>query len=329
MRSPEREQETNRGSGIESRRRAALLFAPALLATACGGASPANPVEAWLRLSGTSTQSVQYVPGALPDEPVTPGGPAIHMVGAPSRVTPGAAGRSLSGSAEQGASAVLIGLEGDVGYYVVPVNGLDTDNPPDVQFTAQATFSTSIPIGPALVHFRGVSPAGLVGPVRSEAMSVDALQPVTGTLVISLTWDTEADLDLHVVTPSPMADGKPVELWSGNRTSLPARSPLEGGPYTDEELAAAGIFDFDSNSQCTIDGRRLETVSWQVPPPAGHYIVRVDTFSMCGQAAARWTLTATLNGESIAGTYAGVSIDSDTRYPHKAGAGLKVVEFDL
>src|SRR5213592_3486280 len=97
-----RGQETIRVSESESRRRAALLFAPAFLVAACAGASPANPIEAWLRLSGTSTQSVQYVPGALPIEPAIPGGPAIHMVGAPSRVTPGAAGRTLSGSAEQG-----------------------------------------------------------------------------------------------------------------------------------------------------------------------------------------------------------------------------------
>jgi hypothetical protein len=151
---------------------------------------------------------------------------------------------------------------------------------------------------------------------------------VTGALVISLSWDTEADLDLHVLTPSPTAGGKPVELWSRNRTTLLPRSPLDGGPYTDEELATAGILDFDSNSQCAIDGLRVETASWQVPPPPGHYVVRVDTFSMCGQAAARWTMTVTLDGAPI-GIYAGVSTDSDTRYPHMAGAGLDVLEFDL
>jgi len=37
-------------------------------------------------------------------------------------------------------------------------------------------------------------------------------------------------------------------------------------------------------------------VIWREPPPKGHYIVRVDTFSLCGVASAPWKLTATLDG---------------------------------
>jgi hypothetical protein len=303
-----------------------LAFACVSAAAAgCGGASPESSVTAGLRLSG---RGVQYVPGPLDDDPAAVG-PAVHAISAAFHVAPGASGRTVSGTVEQGSSAVLIGLVGDVGHYIVPVSGVDTDNLPDLQFAAQASFSRALAPGSAILRARAVSASdGAIGPAATQALSIDAEAP-SGTLVISLAWDTEADLDLHVVTPSPTPGGKPVELWTGNRTTLLPRSALDGGPYSDEELAQAGILDFDSNSQCVIDGKLIETASWQLPPPAGHYIVRVDTFSMCGQAAARWTLTATLNGESIAGTYAGVSTDWDTRYPHKAGAGLNVLEFDL
>jgi hypothetical protein len=303
-----------------------LPLASALLAVVgCGGASPESPVGAALRLTGAG---VQYVPGPLDDDPAAVG-PAVHAISAAFHVAPGASGRSVSGTVEHGSSAVLIGLVGDVGHYIVPVSGVDIDNPPDLQFGAQASFSRALAAGAAVLRARAVSATdGAIGPGATQGLSIDAAAP-TGTLVISLAWDTEADLDLHVLTPSPTPEGKPVELWTGNRTTLLPRSALEGGAYTDDELAQAGILDIDSNSQCVIDGKLIETASWQVPPPAGHYVVKVDTFSMCGQAAARWTLTATLNGESIAGTYAGVSTDSDTRYPHKAGAGLSVMEFDL
>jgi len=302
----------------------ASLVVATLTAGACGdGASPASSLTASLRLTGTG---VQYVPGPLVDDPAAQG-PAVHAISAVFHVTPGAVGRSVSGTAEEGTSAVLVGLDGDTGHYIVPITGLDLDNPPDLQFGAQASFSTQTPTGSAVLRARAVAPDGSVGPGATQGLSVDG--PVnTGRLVIVLTWDTEADLDLHVVTPSPAPDKAPVELWSGNRTTLLPRSALEGGAYTEEELATAGIFDFDSNSQCVIDGQLAETATWQSAPPPGHYIVKVDTFSMCGQAAARWTLTVTLDGAAI-GTYRGVSTESDVRFAHKAGAGLNVLEFDL
>ena len=297
-----------------------------LAGTSCGGTSPESPLGAALRLTATNGKPLQYVPGPLVDEAGAVG-PAVRAISAAFRVAPGTAGRSLNGTAEHTAATVLVGLDGDVGHYIVPVGGTDLDNPPDVTFGAQASFAPTLPLGSAVLRARAVSVDGALGLSTAQALSVEEAGD-TGTLVITLTWDTEADLDLHVVTPPTKADGKPVELWSGNRSTLLPRSALEGGAYTDAELATAGTLTFDSNAQCTIDGLRKEVASWQVPPPAGHYVVRVDTFSMCGQAAARWNLTATLDGAPI-GTYAGVSTDSDTRYPHRAGGGLQIFEFDL
>ncbi len=298
------------------------LVAATLLAASCAGASSESGIQADLRLSGAG---VQYVPAPLLDQ-VDAMGPAVHGVSASGHVFPGATGRSIGGAVAEGTAAVLIGLDGDVGHFIVPVSGQDLDNPPDLNFSAQAAFAQTLSLGPHLLRVSAVAVDGTRGPSALQAFSVDAT-PVTGALTISLVWDTEADLDLHVVAP-PTAEGKSIELWSGNRSTLLPRSALEGGPYTDEELATAGVLDFDSNSQCVIDGRRNENAVWMVPPTPGHYVVRVDAFAMCGQPAARWTLTGVLDG-TLLGTYAGVFTDSDTRFAHGAGAGLSVFEFDV
>ena len=295
----------------------------ALLAASCAGSSADSGIEAWLQLSGTG---VQYVPGPLADDPAAVG-PVVRALSASGKIFPGAVGRTVSGSASAETATVLVGLDGDSGHYIVPMSGPDADNQPDLLWSANAALSATAPTGSLRLRARAVATDGSEGPGTSQALAVQTTA-VTGTLVVSLTWDTESDLDLHVVTPAQTSDGKLIELWSNSRTTLPPRPALLGGPYTDDELAMAGIYDFDSNAQCLIDGLRNENVFWTVPPPGGHYIVRVDTFTMCSQQVAHWTVTVTLDGQ-VLGNYRGTSTDADTRFTHGAGAGLTVAEFDL
>jgi len=309
---------------VAAARRLALPAALALLAVSCGGASPDSGIEARLQLSGTG---VQYVPGPLLDDPAAVG-PLVRSIGASSKIYPGAVGRTISGSTSGDTATVLVGLDGDIGHYIVPPTGIDFDNQPDLLWSTTASLSQSTPVGPALLRARAVASDGTLGPGIAQALSVQATA-VTGTLVVSLTWDTEADLDLHLVTPVLTSDGTPIELWSNNRTTLPPRRAIDGGPYTADELAQAGIYDFDSNWQCLIiDGVRNENAYWTVPPPSGHYIARVDTYGLCGQPEAHWMVTITLN-DQVLGTYVGVATDNDTRFAHGAGAGLTVAEFDI
>jgi uncharacterized protein YfaP (DUF2135 family) len=133
-------------------------------------------------------------------------------------------------------------------------------------------------------------------------------------LVISLSWDTQSDLDLHVVTPSGAI------IWAKNINS--------NDPQTSSDWMSGGILDFDSNSNCQIDGLRREDAYWTEPPQPGHYIVRVDAYSLCGQGQADWTVTAQLNGMSL-GKASGFLHDSDTAYPHDANAGVTALEFDV
>ena len=92
--------------------------------------------------------------------------------------------------------------------------------------------------------------------------------------MVSLDWDTESDLDLHVQFPS--GDGGTGEIWSRKPTGLPLGSggpPMPRPPWL-------GYLDFDSNCECVIDGRGQENVFFRPPRPSGQFIARVDTFSL-------------------------------------------------
>ena len=67
---------------------------------------------------------------------------------------------------------------------------------------------------------------------------------------------------------------------------------------------------------------------WQSPPPAGSYLVRVDTASLCGAAAARWTVGVTRDGTTI-GAAAGESLPGDARFSKGPGSGIQALAFDV
>ena len=75
------------------------------------------------------------------------------------------------------------------------------------------------------------------------------------------TWDTEADLDLHVVMPN-VDRSRPRPSRSGPSTRSGSPPAVLGGPpiYPDQIANAAAILDFDSNGNCAIDGRRQENI---------------------------------------------------------------------
>jgi hypothetical protein len=138
--------------------------------------------------------------------------------------------------------------------------------------------------------------------------------------VISLVWDGRADLDLHVV------DAEGGEAWSDKVNTM--KPPVPGEPVDPLEFQKHGILDHDGNKACRRDGRPNENVIWTMPPPAGNYVVRVDTRAMCGAPAAAWYVAAYRNGELI-GAARGLSSPDDTLAPHGAGAGVTALRFSL
>ena len=90
----------------------------------------------------------------------------------------------------------------------------------------------------------------------------------------------------------------------------------------------AGILDGDSNAGCVIDARNQENAIWREPPPAGHYVVRVDATSLCGLPAADWHVEWAMDG-NVVESASGEALDSDTRGDHGKGSGRTALELDV
>ena len=294
-----------------------------LLLCGCEGASSQSGVTAYFRI-----QEAQYVPGEidLADRASAP--EVVRIDSQANKVYPGIMGKSVGGSVGPGSVSVLIGLVGDRGHWILSVQAADSSSPGDFIFSGKASFSPDIPIGSAELVYRAVNATGDVGPPKTQSLTVQATA-VEGELVISLDWDTEADLDLRVTAPD--ANGKEVEIWSRKQSTLIEQSQGDPALTSDElnaALDAAGRLDFDSNSQCQIDGRRQENIYWVVKPQATQslYSIRVDTFSMCGEVLAHWRVRVLLDGQEAASAEGQVG-DADSRFDHGPGAGQLALEF--
>jgi hypothetical protein len=305
-----------------SRRLAGLLLA-GVLGVGCGAsASPDSGITALLRASGG-----QFVEGALaPDTSAT--GKAVISGVAINNTTiyPGEVGFSLSGTVN-GATA-LVGLKNDVGYWILPAQIPDLASTDGFIFTTQLSFSPLLPTGSQTLTLRGVAADGTVGPAQLYVLAVaETAPPPTGALVISLNWDTESDMDLHVVIPNTADPTMPIELW--NKHPVP---PQPFGTIPDPAtLALEPYLDFDSNANCVIDGRRQENVVFPIgsTPPPGDYTVRVDAASLCGQSGAQWTVSALLADGTYPGYAQWQATDADTRGSHTAGSGRLAFTFTI
>ncbi len=90
-----------------------------------------------------------------------------------------------------------------------------------------------------------------------------------GPVQVTVRWDTDTDVDLHLDEPLPA--GGHCEIYYGDT----------GGPAS--SCGAVGTLDLDSNAGCTIDNVNIENIIY--PPgsaaPRGTYVVRVDYFDNC------------------------------------------------
>lgn len=140
------------------------------------------------------------------------------------------------------------------------------------------------------------------GPYTSNDLGVIFVG--TGEIQTNVTWDSKADIDLHLLDPS----GK--EIYYGAR-----RSPT------------GGQLDLDSNAGCGSDGPRAENIFWGdgVIVPHGEYVLRVDNWSSCGANPTHYTVTINLRGQTPK-IYTGTFTDPGTG--GAAGAGKTIAIFN-
>jgi len=252
--------------------------------------------------------SGQFIPGNLPGTPSPPSdggvapaeeagidaGPAAPLqitdLGGfmSTNVQAGQASLPFSGDASNDAVAVGVRLAGmGTGYWVVPVGAPDSLNPSFFTFGISASFDLNDSPGLHDLLFVAIGGSGSAGVQSGLQICIGSRIPDNDfacypniqsppKAVFTLEWDTNFDLDLHVVTPDG-TDINPKQPYGG---------PVEAGVHgIDPGLPH---IDRDSLGGCVPDGLRQEDVIYQDPLPAGDYTIYVDPFAACGQAAARF-----------------------------------------
>ena len=226
-------------------------------------------------------------------------GPVIEVDGHVTIVNGGTA--TLSITSDVPFETVYVAASSPVSRLFVPVNGFFEATLPAPSTSAELllTFPQVLPANDFELYFAAEDASGRVGTLAEHAF--DAIVVGTGDIQVTVTWDSNADVDLHVVDPAGS------EVYWANRTSL-----------------TGGELDLDSNAACVGDNVRNENITWGVgEAPQGTYIVRVDYWSACSAPSTDYTVLVNNGGdiEIFRGTFTG-SGDSGG-----AGSGVDITTF--
>lgn len=264
------------------------LLVSALLLTACGGERLTEGVDEPLRVAGA-----QFVAGELPgSRPLN--AEEIRDGQTPKRpfsTTPEIAGRTLevrsaglgiSGRTSPDAYSIALALNGlGTGYWVLPVGAPDPFNNNELAWSARLDLG-DVPPGLQYLRVAALDENQRAGTQRALELCIrspipDNLNVCDPTIApprfaVSLAWDSAADLDLAVVTPS----GAVIDYAHVDDS---------------EETDSPGSFTGDGGTGCEPSGARRESITWQDKPRTGIYYVYVNLHDACGDVATPFVVT--------------------------------------
>ena len=281
------------------------------LTTACSRDSSRSPVSPApsesLRLQDVaSSASTPEASGVRRDggAPASNGGPRITVTGNQRVINGGTLAVSVNADAPFDTIYMFVGGRtlGLVGEFGGGIEGYYEIRLPSARTSTSVllTFPQQIPLEQFDLQFAAASPSGSVGPYST--LSTQVMQVGTGDIQVTLSWDTDADVDLHVVAPG----GE--EIYYGRRQS-----------------STGGELDLDSNAGCRADGVRNENITWPVGrAPRGRYTVRVDYWSSCGATRTNYTVLVNNGGsvQVVTGNFTGAGDRGG------AGSGSTIATFE-
>ena len=278
--------------------RALLFTAGASLALGCASSyGDGSGVTEPIVVSGATFNS-----GDLPND----GGAELPLTTSISNAAlAGGPEKTLSGRATLQAYAVAVSMkEAGTGYWVVPV-GLPDLVDPGIDWSLKFRFTAQAPLGKQTLLVAQSDVHSKFGKPTELPFTVKSLIP-DGNKVISLVWHNHADLDLQVQSP----DGKITSAKRPNTGNVPKDHKIpEGG------IAGSGTLDRDSNARCAFDGLMQEDVVFTGDPTPGDYLVWVDLYDACGEAATTFELQLHEAGEQtfkVAGQQLDINADNGT-----------------
>jgi hypothetical protein len=275
------------------RRLRTLLCAPLglLVGVACSGdgtgPDPSDVRDFIVSLETSTGIEATFHAGSPP----AGGGPVITVTtGTSALITGGSAIRTVSSATPF--TTIVLAVSGFDGYWEITLPA------PTTAAEVIMTLSQTI----LLSNFTLSYGAGSGGGFGYFAEPVGILVVGTGDVQVSVTWDTSADVDLHVVDPFLE------EIYWGRHTS-----------------SSGGRLDLDSNAACSGDNVRNENITWSTAPPNGTYTVRVNYWANCGAAATNWVVTVRRKNQPPL-TFSGQLTGAGTG--GGLGAGQVVTTFD-
>ena len=233
----------------------------------------ASGLRHWLTSASVGGREGEWRTASFPTS--GSGGPSISVAGN-AAIVPGGTTEVVVSAGEPLTGVLLTDDVSAAGYYEVPVAaGAE-------RVRVRLQFSQDLPAEVPMLNLVGRGSSNLIGPPAPHRF--DVVDVGTGELQVNLSWNSAADLDLHVVEPS----GE--EIYFGDRTSN-----------------SGGELDLDSNAACRRDNVRNENVTWEESAPVGEYTVRVNHWSNCGVGSTDYTVRVNYGGESsvFSGTFTG------------------------
>ncbi len=294
-----------------SRVPAFALFAGASVLFGCGSSYGDG--------SGTSEPLVvvgaTFNSGELPDDggaelPATTSMSSGAFAGGPDK--------TMSGRASLKAYGIAVQMKdhGD-GYWTLPV-GLPDLTDPGIDWSLKFRFTRTAPLGLQHVLVAQTDVHGKFSKPTEVPFTIKSLIP-DGKKVISLIWYNHADLDLQVQSP----DGKLTSAKRPNTSTVP-----QGYKSTDDPIEGSGTLSRDSNAHCAFDGLMQEDVVFSGDPTPGDYLVWVDLYDSCGEAATTFDLQLHEDGAQAA-TYHQNGQLLDINADNGTGAGLFMNTFSF
>ena len=219
------------------------------------------------------------------DVPTPSGGPSVAVTGNHGYAAGGVV--FLDIEAEPGAAVdkLLLSIGGEsFGYYEIDL----PDGASSYRLLGSVRFDLPPDIPRACLNVSAVDTGGAVGEPWCHV--VVNLPVDFGDVQVTVSWDTDADLDLHVADPTGH------EVY-----------------YGAEEVESGGVLDLDSGNCRRPDLRRNEHIAWsQGTPPPGRYEVRLSHFDSCDAEETSYVVRVYNHGtvSTFTGTFTGPGEDA-------------------
>lgn len=202
------------------------------------------------------------------------------------------------------ASKILVGMKDQAGYYELTTSSSNRDY--TYSFVITIDQSINLNEGESIgVQVAIVDENGDISQIWET--SVGLIEAGTGELQVSLTFDNDKDVDLHLIEPEYTDE-------YGDAVSFYNRHIYYGHRWS----TAGGELDLDSNAGCYIDGVNNENITYNDSTAvvvAGTYKVYVDLWENCDPTiATNYVVTVFYGGNLIASRSGAFDVDAPSTY---------------